>query len=91
MMTELLKQLTLSVFGLVLGVAVLAANADPALADRGKARWLSNEAQYAAQAQTAKRTKAVTQERVAKRKFDPKLDTETDAVWRNLRPEWFAE
>ena len=91
MTTEMLKQLSLSVFGLVLGVAVLAANAQPAMADRGKARWLDSTPQYAGDAQKAKRNSASSQKRVAKRKFDPKLDTETEAVWRNLRPEWFAD
>ena len=36
MMTEMLKQLSLSVFGLALGVAVLVANTDTALG-----RWLT--------------------------------------------------
>lgn len=91
MITEVLKQLTLSVFGLVLGLAVLAANADPAMADRGKARWIAGSPGYVSDGQTAKRSTAAAQKRVAKRKFDPKLDTETEAVWRNLRPEWFSD
>jgi hypothetical protein len=32
-----------------------------------------------------------TVKRRAKKKFDPKLDFETEAVWRNLRPEWFDD
>lgn len=93
MIAEVLKQLTLSVFGLVLGLAVLAANADPAMADRGKTRWIAGSPGpgYVSEGQTVKRSTAAAQKRVAKRKFDPKLDTETEAVWRNLRPEWFAD
>jgi hypothetical protein len=26
-----------------------------------------------------------------KRKFNPNLDFETEAVWRNLRPNWFDD
>jgi hypothetical protein len=36
--------------------------------------------------------RAVTVEpRRYKRKFNPNLDFETEAVWRNLRPNWFDD
>ncbi len=90
-MIEILKQLTLSVFGIVLGLAVLATNANPAMADRNKVRWVEGSPRYANEAQAVKRQPATTKRRTAKQKFDPKLDFETEAVWRNMRPEWFDD
>ena len=90
MMTELMKQLTLSVFGLVLGVAVLAANSNPAMADRGKAYWIDGTPYSSNEAKAIKRKSKAAQTANAKGKFQNNLDFETEAVWRNLRPEWFV-
>lgn len=79
----MLKQLTVP----VLGLAVLAATA---AADRNRTRWIEPAPQYTYDAQPTKRAVTTIQPRKHKRKFDPKLDFETEAVWRNLRPEWFV-
>lgn len=91
MMTELMKQLTLSVFGLVLGVAVLAANSNPAMADRGKAYWIDGTPRYSNEATVIKRKSKSAQTAKAKDKFQNNLNFETEAVWRNLRPNWFSD
>jgi hypothetical protein len=84
----MLKQLTVP----VLGLAVLAATAAPAAADRGRTRWIEPTPQYTYDAQPSKRAVVTSQPRnYKKKKFDPKLDFETEAVWRNLRPEWFDD
>jgi hypothetical protein len=74
----MLKQLTIPVLGLV----VLASATVPAAADRGKPAP-RNAYTYKAQPQN----RATNQ----RRKFNPKLDFESEAVWRNLRPEWFVD
>lgn len=91
MMTELMKQLTLSVFGLVLGVAVLAANSNPAMADRGKAYWIDGAPRYTNEATVIKRKSKTAQAANTKSKFQNNLDFETEAVWRNLRPNRFTD
>jgi len=82
----MLKQLTVP----VLGLAVLAITAAPAAADRGRTRWIEPAPQYNYEAQPTRRAVTTSQPRKYKRKFDPKLDFETEAVWHNLRPEWFV-
>lgn len=82
----MLKQLTVP----VLGLAVLAVTAAPAAADRGKTRWIE-PAPHTYEAQPTKKAVTTSQPRKYKKKFDPKLDFETEAVWRNLRPEWFDD
>ncbi len=84
----MLKQLTVP----VLGLAVLAVTAAPAAADRGKTRWIEPAPQYTYDVQPTKRvvtTPRGTTKRY-KHKGPPKLDFETEAVWRSLRPEWFV-
>ncbi len=78
----MLKQLTIPVLGLV----VLAGATVPAAADRGAYR-IKSAPQYTYEVVPEK--KVAKTQRQQKRKFDPKLDFETEAVWRNLRPEWF--
>ena len=82
----MLKQLTVP----MLGLAVLAATAVPAAADRGRTRLIEPLPQYTYDAQPPKRAVTTAQPRNSKGKFNPKLDFETEAVWRNLRPEWFV-
>ena len=72
----------------VLGLAVLVGAAAPVAADRGGYYVVKPAAQYSQGDQSAKNAKN-SQKSQRKRKFDPKLDFETEAVWRNLRPEWF--
>jgi len=91
MMTEMLKQLTLSVFGLVLGVAVLAANTDTALADRGNNRWVEGSPRYSNNVRVTKRSAKNLQKRSSQQRFQDNLDFETEAVWRNLRPSRFSD
>jgi len=81
----MLKQLTVP----MLGLAVLAATAVPAAADRGRTRLIEPLPQTY-DAQPPKRAVTTAQPRNSKGKFNPKLDFETEAVWRNLRPEWFV-
>lgn len=88
MMTEMLKQVSLSVFGLVLGVAVLAANSNAALADRGQTRVVESP-RYSNDATVTKRK--VTPSQARKDRFQNNLDFETEAVWRNLRPNRFSD
>jgi len=87
MMTEMLKQLSLSVFGLVLGVAVLAASTDTAVADRYKDRWAEGSPRYTNDVTVTKRKGRKAQ--TSQQRFLDGLDTETEAVWRNLRPNRF--
>ena len=84
----MLKQLTVP----VLGLAVLAATAAPAAAGKGRAYLITPAPLYTYDVQPTKRAVTTSQPRQYKRKkFDPKLDFETEAVWRNLRPEWFDD
>ena len=88
MMTEMLKQLSLSVFGLVLSVAVLAASSDAAIAERSKVRAVEGP-RYSDNVTVAKRRTTTSQAR--QERFLKNLDTETEAVWRNLRPNRFSD
>jgi hypothetical protein len=83
----MLKQFIIPVFGL----AVMAVAATPAAADRGRGHWVQPAPKYTYEydARPTQRAVTTTQPRRYKRKFDPKLDFETEAVWRNLRPNWF--
>ncbi len=91
MMTEMLKQVSLSIFGLGLGVAVLAANTDPAMADRGKTYWIDGLPRASNEVTVIKRKSKAAQTANAKGKFQNNLDFETEAVWRNLRPNRFTD
>lgn len=83
----MLKQLTAP----LLGLAVLAVTAAPAAADRGRTYILKPAPLYTYEVQPTKRAVTTSKPRQYQRKkFDPKLDFETEAVWRNLRPEWFV-
>lgn len=83
----MLKQLTVP----LLGLSILAVTATAAAADRNRTRWIEPAPQYTYEVQP-KRTVTTSQPRNYKsKKFDPKLDFETEAVWRNLRPEWFDD
>jgi hypothetical protein len=88
MMTEMLKQLSLCVFGLVLGVAVLAASSDTVFADRSKVRAVEGP-RYSNGITVTKRRTTTSQAR--QDRFLKNLDTETEAVWRNLRPNRFPD
>jgi hypothetical protein len=81
----MLKQLTVP----VLGLAVVAGLATPAAAGKGRTPWIEPAPRYTYEVRPTKRAVTTSQPRKYKRKFDPKLDFETEAVWRNLRPEWF--
>ena len=91
MMTEMMKQVSLSIFGLGLGVAVLAANTDPAMADRGKTYWIDGSPRYSNDVRVTKRSAKKVQKRSAQQRFQDNLDLETEAVWRNLRPSRFSD
>jgi len=80
----MIKQLTIP----VLGLAVLVGAVAPAAADRSRSNWVSPGPRYDSY-QVQPQKKATTQSQ--RRKFNPKLDFETEAVWRNLRSEWFAD
>ena len=82
----MLKQLSVSMLGFAFGFVVLAATPDPAAAARGKTRWI--EPGYTYDAQTQKRN-ATANRRQNQQKFENTLDFETEAVWRNLRPNRF--
>ncbi|MEM7397633.1 MAG: hypothetical protein AAGF48_01665 [Pseudomonadota bacterium] len=88
MMTEMLKQLSLSVFGLALGVAVLVANTDTAVADRKKGHWVDGSPRYTNEVTVKKRKYRNAQ--TSEQRFLNGLNTETEAVWRNLRPNRFS-
>ena len=77
-----------------LGLAVLFGATGPAFADKAGHGWTHKHLYldtYPTYTDTyADRTYATrTVKPRYKKKFDPKLDFETEAVWRNLRPEWF--
>jgi len=79
-----------------LGLAVLFGATGSAFADKGGYVWTHKHLYldtYPAYSDTyTDRTNATrTVKPRAKKKFDPKLDFETEAVWRNLRPEWFDD
>jgi hypothetical protein len=79
----MIKHLTIPVFGF----AVLVGAAAPAAADHSRSYWVTPRYDYTYQVPPQKKVTNQSQHR----KFNPKLDFETEAVWRNLRPEWFAE
>ena len=81
----MLKHLTAPLLGLVVLVGAVA----PAAADRGRSYWLKPVPQYPYASQSAK--KVASPHKSQKKKFNPNLDFETEAVWRNLRPEWFDD
>jgi hypothetical protein len=76
----------------ILGLAALATAATPAAADRGRAYVVKPAPKYIYEYDARPSKRAVTVEtRRYKRKFNPNLDFETEAVWRNLRPNWFDD
>lgn len=84
----MLKQLTVP----VLGLAVLAFAAVPATAGKGGAyvgKHPPGQVYLSEPQEPKKVVKSKSKKSQQKKKFDPKLDFETEAVWRNLRPEWF--
>ena len=83
----MLKQLSVSMLGFAFGFVALTATTGPASADRGKTRWIEPAPGYAYEARPQKRV--ATKPRQQKRKFVDTLDFETEAVWRNLRPNRF--
>jgi hypothetical protein len=84
----MLKQLTVP----VLGLAVLAFTTLPAAAEKRGAYVgkVTPGQTYLVEPQTKKKVVTSKSKKSQQtKKFDPKLDFETEAVWRNLRPEWF--
>jgi hypothetical protein len=73
----------------MVGPIVLAGAAAPAAADPHGSYGVHSGPRYGDtyEVQPQKKARKQSQQR---RKFNPKLDFETEAVWRNLRPEWFA-
>ena len=86
-----MKQLSVSMLGFAFGFVVLAATPDPAAADRGKTRWIEPAPGYTYDGKTQKRGAVAIKPRQDKRKFENTLDFETEAVWRNLRPNRFDD
>lgn len=82
----MLKKLTIPALGLIL----LAGAAAPAAADKGKAYVFKPAPKYSYETQSTTNPPA-SQQTQKRKKFDPNLDFETEAVWRNLRPEWFDD
>ena len=73
-----------------LGLAVLFGAIGPAAADKARHNWNHNGVfvyPYGVGASSYGSPKYVT--RSGKPQPNIRLDTETEAVWRNLRPEWF--
>jgi hypothetical protein len=75
-----------------LGFAVMLGATGPAAAGKSGHVWV-NKPFYT---YTAPPTAYINQSpayttRKGKAKFAPRLDFETEAVWRNLRPEWFDD
>lgn len=73
-----------------IGFAVVFGAIGPAAADKGGKVWVGKPLYshtYPYTAKTGQPKSYATTKR--KKKFDPNLDFETEAVWRNLRPEWF--
>lgn len=85
----MLKQLTVSMIAMVLGVGTLAASTAPAAADRGKARVIQSAPVY--EVQPRKHGKTAYKQKQKKPSFESTLDLETEAVWRNLRPNRFDD
>ena len=77
-----------------LGLAVLFGATAPATAGKGGYVWANKPLYLDTYPSTAYTDRSNTYARAVKskrKKFDPKLDFETEAVWRNLRPEWFDD
>jgi hypothetical protein len=79
-----------------LGFAVMFGATGPAAAGKSGYVWVNKPFYVYTSPSTAytSQPKAYTTRTVkskGKAKFDPKLDFETEAVWRNLRPEWFDD
>jgi hypothetical protein len=74
----------------VLGVAVLVGAVAPAAADRSGAYWVNSGPHHVYTYDVQPQRKATNQSH-QRRKFNPRLDFETEAVWRNLRPSWFVD
>ena len=83
----MLKQLSVTLTGMVLGFAVLTTSTAPAMADRDKARWIEPAPSYTYDVKPQKR--AATKSQQQQREFQDSLDFSTEAVWRNLRPNRF--
>jgi hypothetical protein len=75
-----------------LGFAVMFGATGPAAAGNGGSIWVNKPFYaytYPPTAYTDQSTRTVKSK--SKTKFNPKLDFETEAVWRNLRPNWFDD
>ena len=96
----MLKQLVVP----ALGLAVVATAATPAAADKYRDHIYRDADIYEAKSSRRAFTTVqprryaqpqqrgiVVEPRRYKRKFNPNLDFETEAVWRNLRPSWFDD
>lgn len=70
-----------------LGFAVLFGAIGPAAADKGRHYWINKYDSPYIYPNTGQSTKYVT--RKSQSQPNIRLDFETEAVWRNLRPEWF--
>jgi hypothetical protein len=70
-----------------LGLAVLFGAIGPAAAYRGGHYWIGTYPYLDVYPYNGQSTKYVG--RTSKSKPNIQLDFETEAVWRNLRPEWF--
>jgi len=76
-----------------LGLAVMFGATGPAAAGKDGYVWV-NKPLYVYTYPPAAYSEPYTTRAVkskSKAKFAPKLDFETEAVWRNLRPEWFDD
>jgi hypothetical protein len=75
----------------ILGLSAIAVAATPAAADRNRVHRVQPVPDYLYEydARPTQRPVTTAKPRYYKRKFNPNLDFETEAVWRNLRPEWF--
>jgi hypothetical protein len=73
----------------VLGLAVLVGAAAPAAADRGRIFWSTPVYPYVYTDRSARYVVPPKSQKHYRSKGIPRLDFETEAVWRNLRPEWF--
>jgi len=75
-----------------LGLAVLCGAIGPAAADKARHNWHNNGVvvhSYGVGTYSAAPGQRTYVTREGKAQPNIKLDTETEAVWRNLRPEWF--
>jgi len=70
-----------------LGFAVLFGAIGPAAADKGRHHWINKYDSPYVYPYSGQSTNYVT--RRSQSQPNIRLDFETEAVWRNLRPEWF--